>query len=364
MPTESWKFRRELIRIGQQLRGIPELVMDPIRQKRLDRAIANGLPIIAGAKPPSKKVAVYLLFQPRGVSQSTIEQCEWLHDNGYAPLVVSNCPLSSTDKERLSPVIWRAIVRPNFGYDFGGYRDALTSLRQWGVKPDTLLILNDSVWVPVIPGSDLISRLEEDPADIAGSILRERGEIRFLESYCYRIRGTLLEEPAFREFWSNLRLTSNKYYVIRRGERGFSEAMLGAGYKVAAVYAFEGLVDQLSKQSDEFLAKTILYSASLPPELVAERNALLAEGNDQKGNAWRKRALSFIQIALEKRLAYSTLPFAGHSLFQYPFLKKSADRVAVEWRAAYFAATETGDLPSPSPAILKETRALVQKHST
>lgn len=352
----SWKFRRELIRIAQQLRGLPELVLDPIRRKRLDRAVAKGLPAINGAKTESKKVAVFLIFQPRGVSESTIEQCQWLYENGYAPLVVSNTRLSSTDIDRLTPVVWRAIIRPNFGYDFGGYRDALTSLRQWGVKPDTLLILNDSVWVPVIANSDLIWKLESDPADVAGSILRERGEIRFLESYCYRIRGELLEEPAFKDFWSSLRLTSNKYYVIRRGERGFSEAMLSAGYKIAAVYRLKGLVELLANETDEFLAKTIRYSAFLPPELLTERDALLAEGTEQKGEAWRKRALSFVNAALQKRLAYSTLPFASHSLLKYPFLKKSNDRIASEWRAAYLAAVDANDLTKPTAAILMETR--------
>lgn len=312
--------------------------------------VADGLPVFEGKRPAQGKVAIILIFQPNGIAESTLTECEWLHQNGYAPLIVSNCPLSSTDIARLAPVTWRTVERPNFGYDFGGYRDALTMLDQWNIAPETLLILNDSVWVPLSEDRNLLARLEGSPADIAGSIMRFRGETRFLESYCYRIKGRVLVNPDFRAFWSNLRLTSNKYYVIRRGERGFSEAMEQAGLSIEAVYDEDRFMELLGQQDDEFLYKTIRYSAFLPGEMQDERAALLTS----RGELWRDRAFGLIGRVLEKRLAYSTFPFAHNLLMDYPFLKKSNDLVAIKWRKAYFAAVEAGDLPRPSQAIFEE----------
>jgi len=154
----SWKIRRELGRLGQQIKGILDRFTDPISQRRLDRAVAAGLLQLDGTLPVSDKIAVFLIYQPTGLAASTFETCHMLSQAGYAPLVVSNCPLTAQDRSRLEAVVWRAVERPNFGYDFGGYRDGLTCLRQWGIAPAELLILNDSVWLPVSPQTDLLER--------------------------------------------------------------------------------------------------------------------------------------------------------------------------------------------------------------
>ena len=89
----AWKVKRELNRLGQQLRGIPERLTDPIRARRLDRVVAAGLPRFDGALPATDKIALYLLYQPKGVAPSTVETCRWLAEHGYAPFIVSNAPL-------------------------------------------------------------------------------------------------------------------------------------------------------------------------------------------------------------------------------------------------------------------------------
>lgn len=358
MSLPFWKIKREAIRVAQQLKGLPDRLSDPIRSRTLDRAVESGLPRVEGEVPLRRKVAVLLMFQPNGVSGSFIEQCAWLVANGFAPFVVANHPLGEEDRSRLAPVIWRGVSRPNFGYDFGGYRDALTTLRQWRVMPETLLILNDSVWVPVRPGADLLKRLEECPADIAGSILRVRNDERFLESYCFRIKGHLLSDPAFLDFWSTLRLTSNKYYVIRRGERGFSRAMRDAGFSVAAVYDPDGLDTLLKRAAPEMLRKTLTFAAFLPEELERERHRLLRE-DETEDSDWRERALALVRRTLADRQGYSSLPYAASQLLDYPFLKKSRDRTALEWRRAVLAAVDAGELPEPPGAILAELRARV-----
>lgn len=168
------KLRRELDRIWQQFRGISDRITDPVLQLRLNRIVASGLPQLDGVLVSSDKIAIFLVFQPLGLSASTLETCRWLAENGYAPLVVSNGKISPEDRENLSRVVWRAVERPNFGYDFGGYRDGLLCLAQWGLDPDELLILNDSIWLPILPESDLMIRLANEPADVAGAILRGR----------------------------------------------------------------------------------------------------------------------------------------------------------------------------------------------
>lgn len=352
----AWKLKRELNRLGQQLRGIPERVTDPIQARRLDRAVSAGLPRFDGALPATDKVALYLLYQPNGIAPSTVETCRWLAEHGYAPFIVSNAPLSESDRALLHPVIWRAVERPNFGYDFGGYRDGLTCLRQWGIAPETLLILNDSIWIPVLPDSDILERLEAHPADIAGTILRHRGDERFLESYLYRIRGAVLESPAFRRFWEELRLTSNKYHVIRRGERGFSAAMRAAGLTLGAVFDSDSLPELLAAQSDAFLRQTLTYAAYIDAPLAAERDRLL----DGSGPLWRDEVDAHVRRVLSLRPGYSSFPHATAHLLRYPILKKSSEPISRKWREGFVRAVADDAIDAGASVAVCEAWKSVQ----
>lgn len=347
-----WKLKRELARLGQQARSLTERFTDPRRQRELDAQVARGLARTDGKRPLTDRVALILIYQPNGIPQSLLDTCDWLAAGGYAPLIVSNTPLDNASKNTLAPHIWRVIERPNFGYDFGGYRDGLTSLAQSGVSPENLIILNDSVWVPTTGGEDLLQRIESHPADILGSILRVRGTERFLESYFYRIKGEVLTNPAFQAYWADLQLTSNKYYVIRRGERGFSAAMRAAGLTVAPLFAFDDLPAQMTGASNKDLEQTLRYAAYLDSNLSAERDALVQAADGRPD--WRNAALDHMARALVKHQAYSCFPHATYSLGPYPFLKKSKDKVAQGWRKAYHAAVSAGHLPAPSPAIWRE----------
>lgn len=82
----GWKVRRELVRVGQQARGLLERFTDPAAQKRLDSAVSAGLPMVEGSTPLHGKVALFLVWQQGGLARSALETCRWLVDAGYAPL--------------------------------------------------------------------------------------------------------------------------------------------------------------------------------------------------------------------------------------------------------------------------------------
>lgn len=348
-----WKIKREWDRLKQQLVAIPEFFLEPLQRRRHDAIFERGLKWSDGACTLDGKIALLLLFQPNGVADSIIHSCQHLVRNGYAPFIVSNTPLSAEDYDKLSPVSWRIMERPNFGYDFGGYRDGILQLQRWAITPDRLLVLNDSVWFPLWQSEGLIDALEASSADLTGTILRERGAIRFLESYCYMVPKRTFESEDFRAFWSGIRLTSNKYKVIRRGERGFSEAMIAAGFSVQGLFPYEQFLKELEQQNDDFLRKTLIYSAHSYEGHENATKQLLADPNRDR---WRAQVLEHIRATIPREQPYSAYPYAMIKMFGYPLLKKSNDRAAHLWRTAYLKAVEAGDLPAPSDPIKTELR--------
>jgi Rhamnan synthesis protein F len=349
----AWKLHREFQRLGQQLRAIPEALWEPLARKRHDAALARGFPTFDGTRVLARNVALVLCWQPKGIAPSFLDMLDHLVACGYAPLVVSNAPVSGADRARLAPRIWRAVERPNFGYDFGGYRDGLWLLRSWGVRPDRLVILNDSIWFPIWPGDQTLQRAEAAPFDVTGTILRRRDETAFLESYFFSIRGSVLDHPGFRAFWDGLRLTSNKYKVIRRGERGFSAALTAAGITIGPLFPDADFATALAQSDEATLRKALHYMATVDADLAGKGTSLAAA---LPGQGWASSAQSLIAAVLAKAQAYSSFPVVAGQL-GYPVLKKSAEPVSARWRAAFLRAVDDGVLPAPLPAVLLEARA-------
>lgn len=353
----GWKVRRELHRLGQQLRAIPEALWEPFVYGRYDRRFPADLQVIDGGQASRPDVALVLIFPQPRLPESTLSLCGGLARAGFAPLVISNAPLDEGDLARLAPHVWRIVVRPNLGHDFGGYRDGIRLLWHWDIRPERLLVLNDSVWLYDNDPAALVATLDAIEADVVGSILRQKGEVRFLESYCYMMRGAALASPAFRRFWQDLRLTSNKSKVIRRGERGHSVALAAGGLRIAPAFGNRAFLAQLAQADDARLDQMLRFAAFLTDADARQGEAL----RNRRGAAnWRADVLAFVEKRLEKGQFYSLFPVAARDA-GYPFLKRSGDRVARLWRRACLDAVHAGAIAPPAPVILAELEARVAK---
>lgn len=344
---EGWKLRRELDRIKQQLSMIPEMLYEPILRHKHDRAFEAGFPEHKGAVELTSKVAIFIVWQPDGLLTSTLNTCRHLHAAGYSVMLISNAPLRSDDITAMRPYAWRIIDRPNFGYDFGGYRDGIRLLEREGIVPDNLIILNDSIYFPIFPNDDTIRKLEQSDADISGMILRQRGEAHFLESYFYLIRGHVLRHEAFRDFWIKYPLSSNKYKTIRRGERGFGAAMESAGLKIEGVFTEQDFQAAILA-ADHGMLREIVKHAALPSRDATQ----VAQSIAQNGTTEQLQAFIFSQML--KLQFYSAFPVASHSLMRFPVLKRSNNEVANAWRREYLRAVEAGLITPPTSTVADE----------
>lgn len=369
----KWKIARELDRAGQQVRALFGHLWEPFVQRAHDRRRAEILDVETGKVPLTAKVAIYLLYQPKGLLLSTLVTCAHLREKGYAPLVVSNTPLSREDRDRLNDTAWKTVIRPNYGYDFGGYRDGVLSLADWSVSPDRLIILNDSVWYPISPDETLIDRMEALEADVCGAVIhlatrRRRTSTKkrpFIESYFYLLNRSALAHPAFGRFWKKFRVSSNKFNAVYRGERGFSHSMQAAGLRVAGVLDSSKLLAALEGADDQVLRKSLDYAAYTDPDFIIENESLIAAfGTD----GWRERALDHVRRVVVRRSFHASFPYASITLLGTPYIKKGTGTFLKRtygtlhsfMRRKYLEAVHVGDLPTPFPEVLAEIEARSQ----
>jgi Rhamnan synthesis protein F len=357
----AWKIRRELETARQQLQAIPERLIGPGRQRRLDSQFPNSFRVMNGMAPLGPKVAIFLVYQPRGMSASAVATCRHLGERGYSVVLVANSPLSADDEQALGQWVWRFVERPNFGYDFGGYRDGIRLLWHWSVSPDSLIILNDSVWFPLDRNETMLASMEASSAGFLGALRHvdlpetDTEHAGIFLSYFFLIKRAVLTSEVFVNYWNGYVSTSNKYLTVRRGERGFSRTLFGAGVPSEGLYSRDRFLAAVSQQPAAFLRQTLVYGAYTDPGLERARDALLQA--TATSEAWRLQAIDHIRAVVNKRNFHSSFCFASIRLLGIPLLKKNKGELQVRMRRQYLLAVKAGDLPAPEPAVLAEIKA-------
>jgi hypothetical protein len=357
----GWKLRRELERLKVQAQAVPLAVYEPFVQRRHDRDRKTRIVVTSGALPAGARVAIFLLYQPRGVAPSILGTCRHLVASGFAPVVVSNTPLSTEDRTALMTSSHLVVERPNLGYDFGGYRDGLWVLSERALAPEQVLFLNDSVWFPVWPGSSLLVEMAEDGADyigtqVFGDFTPEAARPGFFGSYCFLAKSPLLESAAFRDFWQDYRLSSNKEITLRRGERAFSHRMLGAAKRSRGIYSldrFHALVDTLAEAG---LREALSDMVALDPVLEERRMRLLSNGS---GDPWLASARQLLRDSARSKNYIGAAPVLSLRELGFPMIKKNNEMLYRRARERIVVAVDEGRLPGLDPTILTELRKKV-----
>ncbi|MBD3892471.1 rhamnan synthesis F family protein [Hydrogenophaga sp.] len=363
-----WKIKRELETLRQQVDAIVERLLGPGRQRRQDRRFPGNIEVHAGLAQLTSKVAIVLVYQPHGLSESIFVTCRHLQGHGYSVLLVANSALTDADLNRLQQLVWRVAVRENFGYDFGGYRDGIRLLRHWAIVPDMLVMLNDSIWFPIFSAETMLVRMEQSFAEFIGALRHVNAPAQDAEhagiflSYFFLFKRSLLTLPVFVDYWDRYVATSNKYLTVRRGERGFSSALFGAGVRSSGMYSRDLFLQALTSQSNAFLMKTLHYGAYTDDDLQQQRDQLLCQ--QVADQTWREQVLQHIRVTVNKRNFHSSFCYASIALLGIPLLKKNRGELQSRMRRQYVRAVRAGDLPRPEDAIFDEIVASVEAERT
>jgi Rhamnan synthesis protein F len=330
---QAWKIKRELLRLKSQCQSLIDHFYDPSkRRQQYERRKQNNF-VSDGLVSQSRKVAIFLIYQPEGIAASTLSTCRYLIQNDYSPLVVINGNVRSQDVENLKYLSWKIIRRENFGYDFGGYQDAIWFLENSMQSVEALVILNDSIWLPIVTDSTILKDMESKSSAFTGALQLEgsrkdqaasKAKAPFFGSFFLHLKPTAYRHHCFVDFWHDYQATSNKYVTIRRGERRFSRSLMDAGISHAYLFnrdLFDSWIAQLSNLE---LATVLTDLVTLDNDLDNAKQALTKQA-PESDKLWQQQAISLIQAMTEKQNILSCAPIACLTHFKIPYIKKSTD---------------------------------------
>lgn len=355
---ELWKLKREASRLRVQLAGALAWIPERLSQARYDRQRDTRIVTATGKIAVRPRVAIFVVYQPNGVAPSIFATCRHLEKNGYAVVVVSNGPLAESDRGTLCESAHLVAERPNFGYDFGGFRDGLWLLDAFDIHADEVLFLNDSVWFPITEHPGLLAEFAKSDADYVGVQVfgdpaaegRKRG---FFGSYCFLVRRPALDASAFRAFWANYRLTSNKEITLRLGERACSRMLLDVAGKSEGLYSIDRFRETLASLSSDALHEA-LDDAVIPDRKIAARRQELLEG--ERTATFEESARALLIEASRTKNYIGSSPVVSIREMGFQMIKKNNEMLYLMARERIIKAVDEGRLSGLDPIVLDEMR--------
>lgn len=304
-----------------------------------DVILSRRRTVSVGSKSGQDRVVIYVVFSPEGVQISHLHALDCISEAGYSALVVVNNSLTDADRKALLSRCWKLLERPNFGYDFGAYRDGIILLKDKLPRLGRLALLNDSIWFPLPDTMNWFVQAESMPFDCVGaaSNLGVRPQLRpamlsqewrydkslpafHLCSFLLSFSPAVLRSAEFLNFWSRLPLSNDKEWIVTRGEVTLTGELRSAGFTCTTTTPMDDLAERLRGLTDERL-KQLLERLIIPedPSLRVERDWQLSAFSPEG----RRQTEAFVLYAVaETGPAYALAELAVKEMKQ-PFLKKS-----------------------------------------
>jgi hypothetical protein len=200
--------------------------------------------IEAGGRPDAgaTRIALYVHYSATGrISEMVRYQLELLAQAGFSIVFISMAEgIPDADWQAVRALVALAVQRPNFGLDFGAWRDLLPEVRRRWSVPHELLLVNDSVLGPIHPLQPVIEAMRAGGDGLFG-LTESLQTDPHLQSYMLLARGVAAVEDLMR-FVQQLHVSSSKWMLVRMGEVRLSRWMRRRGHRVAALFGYDRLV--------------------------------------------------------------------------------------------------------------------------
>ncbi len=163
---------------------------------------------------PRKRLGIFLAYDADGILDDyVVHLLRDMRPNLTDLIIMVNGKLTDESRTKLLEFSPDVHVRPNEGFDYGGWKEGLLDhcgfdrLRDY----DELVFFNDSYFGPLYPFSEVFAEMDKRNVDFWG--LTVHGKVksmgmcpygdrpRYLQTYFLVFGRKLILAPAFREFW-------------------------------------------------------------------------------------------------------------------------------------------------------------------
>lgn len=193
-------------------------------------------------------------------------------------IIVCNGKISDKGIHKLMKYSNTIYVRENVGYDVSAWKDVLTNKleKEYLSSFDEVVLFNDTFYGPLYPFKEVFKKMNKEDCDIWGMTIHPEAEIvisdaeryvipKFIQSYFYVFRKSVIESSVFYDYWNELPDAENITYddAVHIHENRFANYFEKKGFKCVAY------IDNSDLSSNPLTS--ICYNTFMPYGMVRER---------------------------------------------------------------------------------------------
>lgn len=199
----------------------------------------------APSKSAPRRVALLAMSEPNVANlRNAIELVKGLKSVCERVVVINN-QVSHSALDAMSAHADCVLSRINDGRDFGSWKIALHVFREVLSQYDEIVFINDSVFGPIYPLSDMFEKMQSRNHDVWSA--SDHWTPYHLQSYFMVFRKTAIDSGTLFKFFDNYEPTNSKSLGIVLGEQGLSRDLINAGLNIGAFVDYSRLVDRFTE---------------------------------------------------------------------------------------------------------------------
>lgn len=194
-----------------------------------------------------RRLGIFLFYDQQGIADEYIRYLLKSLETCLDRLVIVVNGAISPDAQRMfSGFSENILVRENRGFDVGGWRQAILSLKESGelTEFNELVLFNDSFFGPFYPFETVFNRMEADPVDFWG--LSVHGSVpgdgsnpygfrpRYLQTYFLVFRKKMIQDEKFYQFWRDQKEFTRAVDLAEQFSSVLTQYFSNLGYRWAA----------------------------------------------------------------------------------------------------------------------------------
>ena len=267
-----------------------------------------------------KRICIYHFFDSEGVVDDyVIYNLKKLKDICSSLIFSVNGTILDKYREVIENNDITITARDNIGFDFGSWKDVITSYKnEIRNNYDELIITNDSYYGPIYPWIDVFNEMDTKECDFWGLTVNEKysgmegSTPRHIQSYFLVIRKKMLNSEHFYDYWIKQPYASTFKDCVINNESKFTKYFENKGFKWCSFCNTDYENTKLNGGSFQNNEDELIINYRLP---IVKRKSLIK--ND---NSWRMESAIKILDYL-KETDYDVDIIRKHIIRTYPLSK-------------------------------------------
>jgi rhamnosyltransferase len=198
--------------------------------------------------------------------------------------------MQADELEKIRPFCREAVIKENYGYDFGAWKTGMIISEPFNDEYSGLLLCNDSVFGPIGSFNKFFSMIKNTNADICS--MTDNFQIAYhLQSFFIYYSKKAYTHKVFRDFFGDFKIYEDKQTLIEENEVKFSQRLQKTGLKIEVFCSasdFNSYVnithyywkELIQKKSYPFIKKELLRDNPMRLDISDWRDVLSDKGFD------------------------------------------------------------------------------------